>query len=185
MDLIEPQKGLLLVAEVALTGDISFGRSVIYITEHSATTGTVGFVLNKRTSYKLSDLIPGIKTDFDLYAGGPVETQNLYFLHKIPEILPKSIEIASGVYWGGDFDRLETGLRDGSIPHNRIKFFLGYSGWSPNQLESEIETESWIVSENNWNIFEQNDASTWKEKLTDLGGEYIIWANSPENPSHN
>lgn len=185
MKVIEPQKGLLLVAEVALTGDISFGRSVIYITEHNETTGTVGFVLNKRTDYKLSDLIPEIEIDFDLYAGGPVETQNLYFLHKIPEVLPKSIEISSGVYWGGDFNRLESELKQGTIPSDKIKFFLGYSGWRPFQLEGEIETESWIVCENNWNIFKQNDASTWKEKLTDLGGEYVIWANSPENPSHN
>lgn len=182
---MKPEKGHLLIAEIALTGDATFGRSVIFITEHNLSTGTVGFVLNKKTDYKLSDLIPGIKADFDIYAGGPVETHNLYFLHTLPEILPDSIEINNGVYWGGDFSIIEEEVRQGNIPKNQIKFFLGYSGWSPHQLEDEIATDSWIVCQNDWNIFTENDASTWKEKIFGLGGEYKIWANSPENPSYN
>ncbi len=185
MELLQPQKGHLLVAEIALTGDASFGRSVVYIAEHDVVTGTVGFVLNKKIDLQLSDLIPGIKLDFDIYSGGPVETQNLYFLHTIPDLLPSSLEISNGVFWGGDFDRLKEKLKKGEVPPEKIKFFLGYSGWHPQQLEDEIALKSWIVCRNKWDIFKENDASTWKNKLINFGGEYMIWANSPKNPSHN
>jgi putative transcriptional regulator len=36
--------------------------------------------------------------------GGPVEQDNLYFIHNIPELIPNSIEISNGIYWGGDFE---------------------------------------------------------------------------------
>ena len=59
---LEPQKGLALISE-PLSKDDYFGRSVILLTEHSLESGTVGFVLNKRTEYLLSDLIPEIKAE--------------------------------------------------------------------------------------------------------------------------
>ena len=40
-----------------------------------------------------------------IYNGGPVEQDNLYFLHKVPDLIPESIEISNGIYWGGDFDK--------------------------------------------------------------------------------
>lgn len=183
--MLEPKKGNLLIAEVALTGDTSFSRAVIFLVEHNSQNGSLGFILNKITVYKLSDLIPGIKRDFPLYNGGPVEQNNIYFLHTLPDILPNSIEVAHGIYWGGNFDTLERELIKGNIPPHKIKFFLGYSGWHPCQLDSEVEAKSWIICDNEWNIFKENDATTWKEKLKTMGGKYLIWANSPENPNYN
>ena len=70
---------------------------------------------------------------------------------------------------------------------NQIKFFLGYSGWNETQLKSEIDSASWILEEDeiNRNLIFSNSDNVWKEKLIDLGGEYLIWSNSPDNPSHN
>jgi putative transcriptional regulator len=42
-------------------------------------------------------------TPFKIYNGGPVE-QDFYFIHNIPELIPNSIEISNGIYWGGDFE---------------------------------------------------------------------------------
>lgn len=179
-----PNKGQLLIAEMTLTGDFSFSRSVIFLTENNE-EGTVGFILNKKTDLKLSDLLPGIQNDFPVYNGGPVDKDHLYYIHKLPDLLPESVPIAEGVYWSGNFDILYEALKKGEIPSDKIKFFLGYSGWVPFQLESEIDGNSWIVSEKQFDIFVEKDASIWKKEIKKLGGDYLIWANSPENPSYN
>lgn len=184
LNLTNVKKGFLLIAELALTGDVSFSRSIIFLVEHNQ-EGSVGFVLNKKTEYKLSDLLPDIKNDFDLFNGGPVDQDNLYYIHKIPDIIPKSHQITDTLFWGGDFNILLSELQAGHISEDDIKFFLGYSGWAPTQLSFEIENDSWIVIENNTDILKIESTSFWKEELKKLGGKYLIWANSPEDPNLN
>ena len=99
--------------------------------------------------------------------------------------MPGSVPIAEGVYWSGNFESLYAALKKGEIPSDKIKFFLGYSGWVPYQLESEIDENSWIVSEKQFDIFNEKDSSIWQKEIKKLGGDYLIWANSPENPSYN
>ena len=66
-------------------------------------------------------------------------------------------------------------------------FFLGYSGWDSQQLDCELEESSWIITENkhNQNILGLNCANLWREKIIELGGDYLIWSNTPENPNYN
>jgi len=73
------------------------------------------------------------------------------------------------------------------IKKNEIKFFLGYSGWEKEQLKNEIENKYWILAkkENIEKFPFQETMSIWKEKLEKLGGKYLLWSNSPENPQHN
>ena len=78
---IKPKKGDLLFAEPTILGDISFNRSVILLTNHSK-DGSIGFILNKPLNFLLSDLIPEVEQEFKVYNGGPVEQDNLYFIHK-------------------------------------------------------------------------------------------------------
>lgn len=184
MKLTHSKKGCLLIAELGLTGDASFSRAIIYLAEHNE-EGSLGFVLNKKADVQLSDVLPEIEQDYDLFIGGPVERDNLYYIHELPKLIPDSVQITDNIYWGGDFQKLYDKLRQGEIPPEKIKFFLGYSGWVPNQLESEVKTEAWIVCENEIDIFHKDVSTMWKEKLKELGGEYLIWANSPENPLDN
>ena len=99
-----PKKGHLLIAEPSILGDVSFNRSVVLLAEHND-EGSIGFILNKPLSYTINDLIPEIDASFKIYNGGPVEQDNLYFIHNIPEVIPNSVEISNGIYWGGDFAR--------------------------------------------------------------------------------
>ncbi len=46
------------------------------------------------------------------------------------KLLPNSIEISNGIYWGGDFETTKNLINEGKINKNNIRFFLGYSGWS-------------------------------------------------------
>lgn len=176
-------KGQLLIAEPSIIGDLSFNRSVILLADHNE-EGSVGFILNKPLEYSISDLLPEIEASFKIYNGGPVEQDNLYFIHTIPELITDSIEISNGIFWGGDFELTKSLINNGKINKEDIRFFLGYTGWGANQLEKELQLNSWIISSNKYksSILSKSSKQFWKEKIIELGGEYIIWSNAPENP---
>lgn len=186
MVLLNPKKGNLLIAEPSIIGDMSFNRSIVLLADHSQ-EGSIGFILNKPLDFTLGDIIPNINSDFKIYNGGPVEQDNLYFIHKVPDLIPNSIEISLGIYWGGDFDYVAQLISEGKLTEEDIKFFLGYSGWSADQLLSELKSNSWVITENIYkkSIIEKDNETFWKEKMLELGGEYSIWSNAPENPSFN
>ncbi|WP_395043177.1 YqgE/AlgH family protein [Flavobacterium sp.] len=177
------QKGQLLIAEPSIIGDLSFNRSVILLADHNE-DGSVGFILNKPLDYTINDLIPEIEASFKIYNGGPVEQDNLYFIHTVPKLIKDSIEISNGIFWGGDFELTKSLINEGKINKENIRFFLGYTGWSGNQLENELLASSWIITYNNYQstILSKSSDQFWKEKIIELGGEYIIWSNAPENP---
>lgn len=177
------EKGLLLVSDPSIIGDSTFNRSVILLTEHND-NGSVGFVLNKPTSHTLHELIDDIHADFVVYDGGPVEQDNLYFIHTLPELITNSIEIADGIYWGGDFELTKNLINQGRITKENIRFFLGYSGWTRNQLELEIDHKSWIpvINKHKIKLLQKSSKNFWKQKIAALGGDYLLWSNAPENP---
>lgn len=183
---LKPKKGKLLIAEPALTGDVSFNRSVVLLAEHNE-EGSVGFILNKPLDYDISDLVTEIHVPFQVFNGGPVEQDNLYFIHKVPNLIQDSIEISDGIYWGGDFETTIELINQGVITTNDIRFFLGYSGWASLQLDQELLSRSWIVATNKYesDIIQKSSIAFWKEKMIELGGDYLLWSNAPENPALN
>lgn len=181
MTTLKPTKGRLLIAEPSILNDNSFKRSIVLLTEHTD-KNTVGFILNRPLPYTVNDLIPEIDCNFTVFQGGPVEQDNLYFVHNVPDLIPNSIEVANGIYWGGNFESLKTLLINKLIKSNEIRFFLGYSGWGSNQLNSELTTNSWFISENDFpNIFATDNETIWKNKLLQKGGKYKLWANAPSD----
>jgi putative transcriptional regulator len=126
----------------------------------------------------------GTTSDFKIYNGGPVEQDNLYFIHNIPDLIPNSIEISNGIFWGGDFEFTKELINTGVIKKKNIRFFLGYTGWDSKQLENEMQANSWILIKNTYKnkILGKASVHFWKEKILELGGVYLIWSNAPENP---
>jgi len=178
---LQPEKGRLLIAEPSILNDSSFKRSIVLLTEHN-NSSSIGFILNKPLSFTVNDLVPEVDCHFTVYQGGPVEQDNLYFVHKVPDLIPGSIEVANGIFWGGDFNSLKGLLENKSLTTNDIRFFLGYSGWEVSQLEDELKTNSWFISENDFpNIFAADNSNIWKNKLLQKGGKYKIWANAPSD----
>lgn len=177
------QKGQLLIAEPSIIGDLSFNRSVILLADHNQ-DGSVGFIINKPLKYTINDLVPDVEANFKIYNGGPVEQDNLYFIHNIPDLITDSIEISNGIFWGGNFDLTKELINNGKIKKDNIRFFLGYTGWSPQQLEQEMKSNSWILTENLYKnkIIGKSSTDFWKEKILEIGGDYVIWSNAPENP---
>ncbi len=183
---LKPEKGKLLIAEPTLTGDVSFNRSVVLLAEHNE-SGSVGFILNKPLEYNINELVTEILIPFQVYNGGPVEQDNIYFIHKVPHLITNSTEISDGVFWGGDFEKIISLINEGVILEEDIRFFLGYTGWSALQLDQELTSKSWIVVKNKYesSIINKSSIAFWKEKITELGGDYLLWSNAPDNPSLN
>ena len=166
-------------------GDPNFERSVVLICEHSE-EGTFGLVLNQKTNTVLSDFFDDLRADLPVGVGGPVEPHTLHFLHTRGELIEGSVELVDGLFWSGNFEQIKTLLNTGVLKEDDIRFFLGYSGWGAGQLKEELEEDVWIVADTRPDIVFQSDISqVWRSVLRDLGGNYIIMANSPVDPRLN
>jgi putative transcriptional regulator len=183
---ISAATGHILISEPFMM-DPNFKRSVIILTEYSE-MGAVGLVLNHQGDYLLGDILPDVSySEMPVYVGGPVGNDTLHFLHKCPEKIPDGLEIADGVYWGGDFEVVKELISNYQLSQDEIKFFTGYSGWSGGQLENELKENAWIVTDkvSAGTIFGHNDQSLWRQVVIGLGNRYAHIANFPENPSLN
>lgn len=178
-------KGNILIAK-PVSYDNNFDRSVIVLTDHSE-NGSVGFIQNKLTNYKVKDLLKQLNCDFPVFKGGPVEEDNIYYLHTRPDLISESIMVSPGLFWSGKFEDVEYAINNGLIQDYEIRFFLGYSGWSKNQLVSELENNSWYILKENMNLtsFQKGEYSVWQKMIKTLGGDNLIWINTPFDPMMN
>ncbi len=182
---IHLQKGRLLLSEPYLA-DPNFERTVILLTEHNE-DGSVGFILNKPSETRVSEVMDDLKgLDAQIFIGGPVQQDTLHFIHRYGQ-LEDAIELENGVYWGGNFDQVLTMIDTGKFSLTEIRFFLGYSGWSPEQLNEELKLNSWIVSDrvSQEIIFETLPDQMWKKAMKELGGRFSVYSNYPADPRMN
>lgn len=181
-----PVKGSILISEPFLN-DPYFKRTVILLCEHSDQEGTFGFILNRYLDVSLEDLIDDFpRIDTRVSMGGPVEQSSLYFIHTRPDLMLDSKAIIGNLCIGGDFNQLKNYLNEGKIDPKEIRFFVGYSGWSEGQLKRELDEKSWIVTEMDTNlIMNIHEEQVWQNALKNLGKEFAILANFPEDPSLN
>lgn len=182
---LKPEKGRVLISEPFMEGRY-FNRSVILLTEFSE-EGAVGFVLNKPISLNVNEVLSDMYVfESEVFMGGPVQTGHIYYLHTVPKLIPNSFQIFDQLYWGGDFTVLKELIRTKKVDVDQIRFFTGYSGWSAGQLEEEIKENSWLVSSLDiHNIMSLDNLDIWRESLSDLGGNYKVWANYPKDQNLN
>ena len=179
-----PKKGRILIAEPFLPGSY-FNRSIVFLVEHGS-EGTVGFILNKPVDFEVvgfDEEFPNFKER--LYVGGPVSNESVYYIHTMGDLIPNSVKIMDGLFWGGDFDHLKDLIHTGFADNTKVRFFLGYSGWDKDQLKEELDEDSWLVSDISPKIVMQSSEALWKDMVKQLGGKYSLWENFPENPALN
>ena len=183
--MILPGPGILLIADPFLK-DPNFLRTVVFMCEHQP-EGSLGFVLNKQFEQTLDELL----TEFEgfpipVYYGGPVQMDTVHFLHQYPELIPGGQEVMPGVYWGGNFVSLTSLIKNKLVNYEKIRFFIGYSGWGQGQLEIEMKEKSWLtVSAIQKLVFHPNPDEVWKDSLNHLGGDYKMMINFPIDPQLN
>ncbi len=164
--------------------DPNFKRTVIILAQHNDEDGSFGFVLTRQAPLALESVVDGLEGfEAPLFIGGPVAIDTLHYLHTVGDLLPGSVEVVPGLYWGGNFEILQELVQEGKVKPEQFKFFLGYSGWDAGQLEEEMEDNSWIVHQAKAkHIFKTASISLWKKVLQEKGGDYAMMVNFPENP---
>ncbi len=149
-------EGQLLIAMPGMP-DSRFSRSVVYMCSHSD-DGAMGLIINKPADdLRFGDLLKQVKL-FDeddtielsgadaerpVHTGGPVETSRGFVLHS-PDYHTKSatITITDGICLTATTDILKA-IAAGKGPRLSM-LALGYSGWAPGQLESELSANGWL-----------------------------------------
>lgn len=183
--MIEPGAGIILISDPFLK-DPNFMRTAVFLCEHNE-EGSFGFVLNRPFEQRLDEFVPDLEGFvIPVYFGGPVQPDTLHFLHNIPALKPQAQKIFDDVYWGGDFTEVIRLIKDRQLDLDKIRFFLGYSGWSEGQLEDELEQKSWLtVKGNNKLVFGTETGEVWKEAVLQLEEQYHPIVHYPIDPQLN
>lgn len=177
-------KGKILISTPDISGDI-FSRSVVLVIDHNE-NGAFGLILNKKNS-EMSDRFKNFfDYNIEVYDGGPVENDKVFLIVKGKKVTEEYTEITSEFYLTEDIERIINAVLQNEISINDVKIFSGYSGWSASQLEDEILRKVWtVVDVYNLDYTLPNDQTLWKSIMQNLGGEYLLWANAPEDISLN
>lgn len=181
---ITPERGSLLIAEPMMK-EAFFSRSVVLLLDVDKNQGHLGLVLNKETEITLHDLVPEFEAgaNIPVFAGGPVDMQRLFMLHTLGDRFKGSVEIIPGLYVGGDLDDVANYMAVFGDPEDRIRFFLGYSGWSRNQLETEKNNHSWAVNRHpeSDGLLTGSEDEYWRREVKKLGDKYKLADGSTES----
>ena len=177
-------KGKILISTPDISSDI-FSRSAVLIIEHSE-EGAFGLILNKKNNKMSERLLTIFGFPVDVYEGGPVENDKIFFINKGERITENFTEIGEDYYLTEDVENVVSAMIDQKISTEDIKVFSGYSGWGSQQLEQEIRQKVWtVVDAYNLDYTLPTDHHLWKNIMQNLGGEFLLWANTPENISMN
>ena len=181
---ITPAPGVLLIAPPMMR-DPNFWRAVLLLCEHGP-EGSFGLILNRPLTLALSEVINDLEGDDMISLGGPVQQNTLHFLHRHGELVTEAIPIIDGIHWGGDFDAIKTIVQTEMASPQDLRFFLGYAGWSPSQLEEEIDVGGWFLAHAaDVLVFPEEPQNLWRTVLRRMGGDYALLANFPDDPRMN
>lgn len=186
MDL-QLRKGMFLVAAPGLR-DPNFRQAVVLLCEHGA-EGALGVIVNRPTAMSISEALPQIPviegSQHVLYAGGPVQPNQIMLLYRGDSVPENAHYVFDGVCLGGDLQLVERILTNAN-GREAFRAYLGYSGWGPGQLEGEMKTGSWILmpADPKW-VFETDPSSVWRELMLAMGEAYRPYADMPFDPSCN
>ena len=181
---METLRGQLLVAAPDLL-DPNFRRSVLLIGEHGE-EGAMGVILNRPSPVSVADAVPPLAElvdDTDLvHVGGPVQPQAIVVLGDFSNPNEAGVLVLGSIgFLPGE---IETAADVGSLARARV--FVGYAGWGPGQLESEIAEASWIVGQAlPDDVFTTEPEALWSAVLQRKGGAYAVLARMPPDPSRN
>ena len=176
--------GSILLSHPSLT-DPNFNKTIVFLSAHSEDQGTLGVILNRPLGQKLSDLDSSFADksfgNTPVFEGGPVEKEKLIIAAWEWLDSPNSFKL----YFGIDMDKAEQLKTDN--PKVRIACFVGHSGWSPGQLENELEENAWVVSNLDKELFArlEDKQVVWKNVLGSVSDELRFLADAPDDPGLN
>lgn len=178
-------RGSFLLDGGSLAGSF-FHRAVVLICRHTP-EGAFGLVVNRPTPSHVGEVVemdlPDLVKGSLLHIGGPVQTSALTYLHT--DIYLPSGSILPNLSMGHSMEEL-VALGGTHSPGKQLRCFAGYSGWSPGQLESELERDAWVIHPASVDqVFQDPPNTLWRDILRQKGPKYRLLAEEPEDPSLN
>lgn len=165
---MESLTGYFLIATHQMP-DPRFAGRVIYICRHDPSEGAMGFIVNQPLAdVTLAELYASMDLevpDFELpniFVGGPVDVQGIFFLHSSDYETPQYLEVTDSI----NLSRSSAILEDIAIQKGPRDYrcFIGYSGWAPGQLEEEMRHEGWLILPAEYNdLFKISPERMWKQ----------------------
>lgn len=166
--------GQLLIAMPGMA-DPRFAKTVVYICAHNA-DGAMGLVVNRAIdSLSFPDLLEqlgidagGGATPIEVLFGGPVESARGFVLHSPDYVQEATLVVDDNIALTATTDILKA-IAGGGGPHNRI-LALGYAGWGPGQLDSEIMSNGWLhVDADDDLVFGHDLERKWEQAIQKIG----------------
>lgn len=173
---LESLRGKILIAAPSLFD--FFRRTVVLVVEHNE-QGAFGVVLNRKADADVLELVPDlgplVERGAPLWVGGPVSPDSIVVLGEFED---------ADVSAGAVSDRIGVVDPDAASDVVRARVFVGHSGWGPGQLDQEVEEESWIVADlETDDVFFEDDL--WARVVERRGGDFVLLATMPEDPTQN
>lgn len=177
-DLPTKLQGHLLLADPSLRDGI-FNRSVVLLAEHDKAQGAFGLILNHPTGKTVGEFLPANEftalRQLDVFDGGPVSRDQLLF---------SSFwwSKKQGLKWAVRISAMEA-VEHARRPGRIVRAFVGYSGWTPGQLEGEMKRNSWITAWPQADLLGRNhDKQLWSDLMKRISPLHRILAQAPEDP---
>ena len=176
--------GNILLSHPSLK-DPNFYKSVVFLSAHSEDSGTIGVILNRplnRTLEQLDDQFKGNPYgSIPVFEGGPVETDKI--IVAAWEWMKESSSFK--LYFGIDLEKVDSLAKE--CDDVKLACFLGHSGWSPGQLEVELDETAWLVSSLDHELFLEmgKQQETWKKIVGGMSQELRLLVEAPVDPTHN
>ena len=166
--------GQLLIAMPGMA-DPRFSKSVIYLCAHNE-DGAMGLVINKLVgSLTFKELLKQMEietgnfnSNVEVHFGGPVETGRGFVLHSTDYNSAETMRVNNDFAVTATVEVLKL-IADGKGPCN-VMFALGYSGWAPGQLDTEMQNNGWLHCKADLSIvFGEDNEAKWKLAAAMMG----------------
>jgi putative transcriptional regulator len=139
--------GRMLVATPQVAGPV-FSHSVVLLIDHAKAAGAIGLIVNRPSSIPLEAIVGNLGdakvAKSPIHLGGPVAPESVRIAWRSAETPEGSRRVLDNVHTSARTQVLEN-LIEADTPADEIRAYVGYAGWSPGQLENEIERGDWIV----------------------------------------
>jgi putative transcriptional regulator len=175
-------EGKLLLASPSLV-ESTFHRTVILLCSHSRTSGALGFILNRPLGRTVEEVLPDEEFEriwgVPVFTGGPVGMGHLTFAALGWNEETGRLDYETHLSAAGAIRQFEEGFC--------LRAFVGYSGWSPGQLENEMRQNAWEVKAPKPEVVQGGDLNErlWTQLIRDISPFHRLEADVPDDLSLN
>lgn len=178
----DPSLAPVLLVSMPQMLDPNFARTVVLLAEYG-THGAFGLVVNRQMDEPAHEVIRpeppmDIQKEVHLYVGGPVEPNRAWVLTADRGVDRDALEVSDGVYLSASPDAIKRALQ--SSPDPRTRLVIGYAGWAPGQLDTELAASAWLMAPVQQDlVFDVPLEQMWETAIRRLGAEPSALQVSP------